>query len=93
MITPKDVRLTVLESILTPSQFRNTLAKVLFRHYEIGSLTLLSTHMVTISALGIDTLLVLDVGFEEAQVIPIFEGVQVLKAWQALPLAARAVHE
>lgn len=93
MITPKDVKVLILESLLTPSKFRDTMAKVLFRHYEIGSLMLLPTHLVTISTLGWDTALVLDVGYQEATLIPIYKGVPVLKAWQSLPLAAEAIHE
>ncbi|XP_015587445.1 actin-related protein 10 [Cephus cinctus] len=92
-ISPKDVRIVVLESLLTPTQFRETLAKVLFRHFEVGSLMLLPTHLATISTLGTDTVLVLDVGYQEATLIPVYEGVPILKAWQALPLAACAVHE
>ena len=87
------MRVIVLESLLTATQFRETLARVMFRHFEIGSLMLLPTHLVTISTLGTDTALVLDVGYTEAILIPIFEGVPVLKAWQALPLGAQAVHK
>ncbi|XP_078046717.1 actin-related protein 10 [Augochlora pura] len=92
VITPKDARIMILESCLTPSQFRETLAKVLFRHFEIGSLMFLSSHLATISTLGTNTALVLDVGYKEATLIPIYEGVPILKAWQALPLAGKAVH-
>lgn len=82
-----------MESLLAPTQFRNTLVKVLFRHFEIGSLMLLPTHLATISTLGINSALVLDVGYKEATLIPIYEGEPVLKAWQALPLAGQVVHE
>ncbi|XP_063978040.1 actin-related protein 10 [Diachasmimorpha longicaudata] len=91
-ITPKDVRLVILESLLTPTKFRDTLAKVLFRHFEIASLMILPSHLVTISTLGWDTALVLDVGYQEATLIPVYNGVPMLKAWQSLPLAAEAVH-
>ncbi|XP_044581477.1 actin-related protein 10, partial [Cotesia glomerata] len=93
VITPKDVKVLVLESLLTPSKFRDTMAKVLFRHFEIGSLMILPTHLVTISTLGWDTALVLDVGYQDATLIPIYKGVPVLKAWQSLPLASEAIHE
>lgn len=69
------------------------MAKVMFRHFEVGSLMVLPTHLVTISTLGTETALVLDVGYQEATLIPVFEGVPILKAWQALPLAAQAVHK
>ena len=93
VISPKDARIVILESLLAPTQFRNTLVKVLFRHFEIGSLMLLPTHLATISTLGINSALVLDVGYKEATLIPIYEGEPVLKAWQALPLAGQVVHE
>ncbi|KAL2728529.1 actin-related protein 10 isoform X2 [Vespula squamosa] len=93
VVSPKDARVLIVESSLTPSQFRDTLAKVMFRHFEIGSLLFLPTHLATISTLGTDTVLVLDVGYQEATLIPIYEGVPILKAWQALPLAAQIVHQ
>ncbi|XP_012284801.1 actin-related protein 10 [Orussus abietinus] len=93
VITPKDIRVVVIESLLSPTQFRDTLAKVMFRHFEIGSLMILPSHLMATSSLGTDTALVLDVGYQEATLIPIYKGVPVLKAWQALPLAAQAVHQ
>ncbi|NP_001177675.1 actin related protein 11 [Nasonia vitripennis] len=93
VISPKDIRIVILESPLIPSKFRNTLVKVMFRHFEVGSLMVLPAHLVTISTLGMDTAMVLDVGYEEATLIPVFEGVPILKAWQALPLASKAVHK
>lgn len=93
VISPKDARIVVLESPLTPAQFRDTLAKVMFRHFEIGSLMLLPIHLATISTLGTNTAIVLDIGYREATLIPIFEGVPILKAWQALPLGGQIVHE
>ncbi|XP_003700611.1 actin-related protein 10 [Megachile rotundata] len=93
VICPKDARIVVLESPLCTTLFRDTLAKVLFRHFEIGSLMLLPIHLATISTLGVNTALVLDVGYKEATLIPIFEGVSILKAWQALPLGSQIVHE
>lgn len=93
MVSPKDARILVLESSLASTQFKDTLAKVMFKHFEIGSILFLPSHLATISTLGIDTALVLDVGYQEATLIPIFEGIPILKAWQALPLGGQAVHK
>lgn len=93
VISPKDARILLLESPLAVASFRDTLAKVMFRHFEVGSVLFLPSHLATISTLGIDTALVLDVGYREATLIPIFEGIPVLKAWQALPLGGQIVHE
>ena len=38
LVNPKERRIVIVESILTPSTFRNTLAKVLFTHYEVSRL-------------------------------------------------------
>lgn len=37
MVNAKDRRLVVCESILCPSQVRETLAKVLFIHFEVST--------------------------------------------------------
>jgi len=93
VISPKDTKILLLESPLAVTSFRDTLAKVMFRHFEVGSILFLPSHLATISTLGIDTALVLDVGYQEATLIPIFEGIPILKAWQALPLGGQIVNE
>lgn len=47
--------------------------------------------MVALSTLGVNTALVVDMGATETVVMPVYEGVAVLHAWQAQPLAANAV--
>ena len=37
--------------------------------------------------------LVLDIGHREATIVPVYEGVPILAAWQALPLAGEAIRE
>ncbi|XP_014238646.1 actin-related protein 10 [Trichogramma pretiosum] len=93
MISAKDIKVVNVESPLVTTEFRNILTKVLFRHFEVGAIMFLPTHLVTTCTLACQTVLVLDVGYEEASVIPIYEGVPILKAWQALPLGAKAVHK
>lgn len=48
---------------------------------------------MSLSTLAIDTALVVDIGYKEAVVIPVFNGVQILKAWQAQPLGGESVHD
>ena len=38
MVNPKDHRVVVVESLLCPHNFRNTLAKVLFNHFNVSML-------------------------------------------------------
>lgn len=48
---------------------------------------------MALATLAVDTAIVVDLGYKEATVIPVYCGVQVLNAWQAQPLAAETVHD
>lgn len=92
LVNPKDRRVVVVENLLTPSNTRNILAKVLFRHYEVLSVVFAPSHLVALMTLGINTGMVMDIGYQEVTLIPVFEGVPILSAWQALSLGGKAVH-
>jgi len=91
LVNPKDRRVLVIENVLGPSLFRDTLAKVLFRHYEVSSVLFVPSHLVCLFSLGVRTGLVLDCGHKESTAIPVYEGVPILAAWQAQPLAGETV--
>ena len=93
LVNPKDRRVVVVENVLGPTLFRETLAKVLFRHYEVSSVLFVPSHLVSLFTLGVRTGLVLDCGHRESTVIPVYEGVPILAAWQAQPLAGEAVQQ
>ncbi|BET01405.1 Hypothetical protein NTJ_14221 [Nesidiocoris tenuis] len=91
LVSPKDRNVVIVESLLCPTFIRDTLASVLFRHYEVSSILFVPSQLVALYALGVRSALVVDIGHEEAQVIPVYEGVPVLTAWEAQQLAGRAV--
>lgn len=94
LVNPKERRVVIVESILSSTtNFRNTLAKVLFQHFEVPSLLFLSSHAVSVITLGIPSGLVVDCGYEETVVLPVCEGAPLLNAWQALPQASRSIHQ
>lgn len=93
LVNPKDRKVVLVESVLCPTKFRETFARVLFCHFEVHSIYHVPLHLVSLCTLAIDTGLVVDLGYSEAIVIPVFSGVQVINAWEAQPLAAEAVHE
>jgi actin-related protein 10 len=94
LVSPKERRVVVVESVLsTTTRFRNILAKVLFLYFEVPSLFFASSHTVSLFTLGIPSALVLDCGYSETVVLPVYEGVPLLKAWQALPLGSQAIHQ
>ncbi|XP_052765993.1 actin-related protein 10-like [Mya arenaria] len=93
LMNAKDRRVVVCESLLCPAVFRETLARVLFKHFEVGSVMFTPGHLTSLLTLGVYSGLVMDVGYTETLVVPVYEGIPVLKAIQSLPLAGRAIHK
>ena len=93
LVNPKDRRVVLVESILADTRLKNELVKVLFQHFEVLSILFAPSHLMPIFGLGLQNGLVLDVGYNSASVIPIYQGVPILRAWQALPLGGNAVHQ
>lgn len=93
LVSPKERKVVIVESVLCPTEIREVFAKVLFRHFDVSAILYVPTHLVILSTLAVETAVVVDIGHKEATVIPVYSGVQVLNAWQAQPLAAEAVHD
>ena len=58
---------------------------------QVPSVLFVPSHLVTLYTLGINTALVIDIGYEEATMIPVCEGTPLIHAWQAQPLGAKAI--
>lgn len=92
LLTPKDRRVVVVESLLCPSVFRDTLAKVLFKHFDVGSILFSPSHLLSVLTLGTNIGMVVDAGYKETVVVPVYEGIPIMKGWQIIPLAGKAIH-
>ena len=92
LVNPKDRRVVLVEGLLGDLRLRDALVKVLFCHFEVLSVLLAPSHLMPLFGLGLQHGLVLDVGYKETTLIPVYQGVPILKAWQALPLASEALH-
>ncbi|XP_030627210.1 actin-related protein 10 [Chanos chanos] len=93
LVNPRDRRVVIIESILCPSHFRETLAKVFFKHFEVPSVLFAPCHLMSVMTLGINSALVMDCGYTETLVLPVYEGIPILSAWEALPLGGKAIHK
>lgn len=93
LVSPKDKKIVLVESILCPTVIRETLARALYTNFEVNSIFFVPLHLAALSSLGVDTGLVVDIGYKEAVVIPVYSGVQVFHAWQAQAQGAEAVHD
>uniref|UniRef100_A0A8C6VM59 Actin-related protein 10 n=1 Tax=Naja naja TaxID=35670 RepID=A0A8C6VM59_NAJNA len=93
LVNPRDRRVVIVESVLCPSHFRETLTKVLFKYFEVPSVLFAPSHLMALLTLGINSAMVLDCGYTESMVLPIYEGIPVLSCWGALPLGGKAIHK
>ena len=93
LVNPKDRRVVLVDHILGPIRLKEALSKVLFKHFEALSVLYAPSPLLPLLTLGVESGLYVDVGFKEALVVPVFEGVPILKAWQGQPLASETVHE
>uniref|UniRef100_A0A182P1D4 TGF-beta family profile domain-containing protein n=1 Tax=Anopheles epiroticus TaxID=199890 RepID=A0A182P1D4_9DIPT len=92
LVSPKDRKVVIVESVLCPTIIKEKLARALFFHFDVSSVFFVPTHLVVLATLAVETALVVDIGYKEAAVVPVFCGVQALYAWEAQPLAAESVH-
>ena len=61
--------------------------------FQVPSVLFAPSHLMAVFTMGISSALVLDSGYTETVVVPVYESIPLLKAWEALPLAGRAIHE
>lgn len=72
-INSRDRKLVIVESVLNPTHVRKILTEILFKNFQVVSLFFMPSHLAALYALGINTALVIDCGYEDTQVMPIAE--------------------
>lgn len=72
---------------------RETLAKALFRHFEVSSILFVPSHMIALSTLAVPNGVVIDMGYNETTVMPVFSGVQIMQAFKDQKYGGRCLHE
>ena len=93
LVNPKERRVVLCESVLWPTTFRETLARVLFYHFEVPSVLFAPSHLMSLFTLGISTALVLECGYSETSVLPIYEGIPMINSIEFIPLGGKTIHE
>ncbi|XP_005187643.1 actin-related protein 10 [Musca domestica] len=93
LVSPKERKIVVVENVFGQTIIRETLAKALFRHFEVSSVLYVPSHMIALSTLAVPHGVVIDMGYSETTVMPIFSGVQVMQAFQDQKYGGRAVQE
>uniref|UniRef100_A0A1B0ALV7 Actin-related protein 10 n=1 Tax=Glossina palpalis gambiensis TaxID=67801 RepID=A0A1B0ALV7_9MUSC len=93
LVSPKDRKIVIVENVYGQTVIRETLAKVLFRHYEVASVLYVPSHMIALSTLAVPNGVIVDMGYAETTVMPVFSGVQIMQAFQDQKYGGRDIHE
>jgi actin-related protein 10 len=62
-------------------------------YFQASSLAFIPSHLGATYTLGRSTALVLDVGYREAQIMPVAESVPIAVQFDSLPYAGQAIHK
>ncbi|VDM27053.1 unnamed protein product [Toxocara canis] len=89
----KDRRTVIVESVLEPTDRRHMLARALFEALDAPSILFAPSHLLATFPFAASNALVLDVGYKEAVVIPVLEGVTVLNNWEVSSVGAKRLEQ
>ncbi|EFA79528.1 actin related protein 11 [Heterostelium album PN500] len=80
---PNEKKIVIVENILMPRLFRQSLASVLFERFKVISILYLSP---TVSLLPLlrTTALIIDIGLRESRILPVYEGVGLMKSYKTI---------
>ncbi|XP_054727182.1 actin-related protein 10 [Anastrepha obliqua] len=92
LVIPKERKIVIVENVLGQTVIRETLARVLFRHFEVSSIMFVPLHMIALATLAVPTGVVVDIGYTETTVMPVYCRVQIMQAFQDQEYGGRAVH-
>lgn len=93
LVNPKERRVVVCDAMLKPIRIRDAMAKVLFEYFEVVSIVFVPSHLLALFACGLHTGLVIDAGFSETTVVPVYEHNPILNGLDYIDLAAQVVHD
>eukprot|EP00920_Eleutheroschizon_duboscqi_P018034 GHVT01043139.1.p1 GENE.GHVT01043139.1~~GHVT01043139.1.p1 ORF type:complete len:577 (-),score=120.28 GHVT01043139.1:667-2397(-) len=91
LVNPKEQPVVVLESIVALSAFKHALAHVLFHVLEVPCITFLNAQLAPLYTCGLDSGIVIDIGYQETRVLPCVYGVPIFSALQRIDLGGRTI--
>ncbi|XP_030569575.1 actin-related protein 10 [Drosophila novamexicana] len=93
LVSPKERKFVIVENIFGQTIIRETLARALFIHFDVSSVLFVPAHLIALSTLAVPTGLVVDIGYSETTIMPVFSGVQILSAFKDHSYGSSAVHD
>ncbi|XP_033150501.1 actin-related protein 10 [Drosophila busckii] len=92
LVSPKERKFVIVENIFGQTIIRETLARVLFLHFDVSSVLFMPAHLIALSTLAVPTGVVVDIGYTETTVMPVYSGVQIMSAFKDHSYGSSAVH-
>ncbi|KAN0024910.1 hypothetical protein ACTFIV_009319 [Dictyostelium citrinum] len=83
-------KIIIVENIFLPRLFRESMVSVLFEQYRVPLIVFINPTASLIPTLR-TTALLIDSGFSETRVLPIYEGVGILKAYKSISLGSESL--
>ncbi len=71
LAVPRERRVVIVESVLTSTDNRQSLARLLFDVLDVPSILFAPSHLMATLPYGAQTALVIDVGYRETLVLPV----------------------
>ena len=84
-INPRESRLLILESILSPSPLREAIAKCLFMSFQVHSILFFPYSIACLHSVGLEEGLVVDIGHSGARISPVSGSTALLSLYRDLP--------
>ncbi|EDW37641.1 GL27098 [Drosophila persimilis] len=92
LVSPKERKFVVVENIFGQTVVRETLARALFVHFDVSSVLFVPAHLIALSTLAVATAVVVDIGYSETSIMPVFSGVQIMSAFKDQSYGGSAIH-
>jgi len=90
-VSPKDRRVVICDSIYSPVQFRNALATVLFKRFNVPSASFVADLVLPLYLTGLSSGIVVDCGFRSSRVLATFAGVPLISAYRTATVGGQLV--
>ncbi|KAI8050611.1 actin-domain-containing protein [Syncephalis plumigaleata] len=88
---PRQRKVLICEPPLMPIKIKEMLARILFEHFLVPSISFVPSGLLAIMTAGVTTGLVIDSGHWETTVVPVFDARPLIPFVQTTPLAGRAL--
>ncbi|KAK6044498.1 Actin, partial [Cooperia oncophora] len=90
---PRERRVVIVESLLTPTQFRETVCEALLEVLNVPSVLFIPSHLAATFPFNTEYALVVDVGYVETLAVPIAESVTMLSCWELSNVGAMRLED